>query len=152
MALLDDCTRNEPVQKSYTPAPVETPTPQPPQASNPLERRLPAEPQLLEGSGVAVWAKGYEGPLIAGLDGAVYDPYRPATIQLVQKALRERGLYAGPMNGILDRPTMKSIYAFQEANNLQRCGVPTPYTRKMLEQGSHTDLGFSSRTHRIGRG
>ena len=140
LALLDDCT-NEPVTKSDTPAPVETPA-QPPQSLNPIERRLPAEPQILEGSGVAIWAKGYEGPLIAGLDGSVYDAYRPATVQLVQKALRERGLYGGPINGILDRPTMKSIFAFQEANNLQRCGVPTPHTRKMLEQGSHTDLSF----------
>jgi hypothetical protein len=46
------------------------------------------------------------------------------------------------MNGILDSTTMKSIYAFQQANHLQRCGVPTPHTRKMLEQGSHTDLSF----------
>jgi hypothetical protein len=46
------------------------------------------------------------------------------------------------MNGILDPPTMKSIYAFQEANRLQRCGVPTPRTRKVLEQGSHTDVSF----------
>ena len=89
---------------------------------------------------MTVWAKGV--PFIAGLDGALYDPYRPAAIERVQKALRERGLYVGPINGILDRPTMKSIYAFQEANKLQRCGVPTPHTRKMLEQGSHTDLSF----------
>jgi hypothetical protein len=47
----------------------------------------------------------------------------------------------GPVNGILDLATMKSIYEFQEANaNLQRCGIPTPHTRSMLEQGSHTDL------------
>src|SRR5215467_2344281 len=145
MALLDisDCTRNQPAPKSETPSRVETRAPQPPaQSLNPIERRLPAEPQILEGSGVAIWAKGYEGPLIAGLDGSVYDAYRSSTIQLVQKALRERGLYGGPINGILDRPTMKSIFAFQEANNLQRCGVPTPHTRKMLEQGSHTDLSF----------
>jgi hypothetical protein len=99
-------------------------------------------PQLSEGSGVAVWAKDYRGVLISGLDGAMYAPYPSATIQRVQKALRERGLYAGPLNGILDLPTMRSIYIFQEANNLQRCGVPTPHTRKMLEQGSHTDLSF----------
>jgi isopenicillin N synthase-like dioxygenase len=38
---------------------------------------------------------------------------------------------------------MKALYAFQEANhNLQLCGVPTPRTRKMLAQGSHTDVGF----------
>jgi hypothetical protein len=85
---------------------------------------------------------------IVGLDGALYLRYRPATIQNVQKSLQERGLYNGPMNGVLDGPTMKSIYAFQEANNLQRCGVPTPNTRKMLVQGSHTDLSFRSRIRR----
>jgi hypothetical protein len=98
--------------------------------------------KLPEGSGVAVWAKDYRGLLISGLDGAMYVPYPSATIQHVQKALLERGLYAGPINGVLDLPTMKAIYLFQEANNLQRCGVPTPNTRKMLVQGSHTDLRF----------
>jgi len=111
-------------------------------------RSLPAESQPLEGSGVPVWAKDHQGLFIAGLDGALYMPYQPATIQRVQKSLAERGLYAGPVNGILDEPTMKSIYAFQEANNLQRCGVPTPNTRKMLEQGSHTDLTSRSRVRR----
>ena len=86
--------------------------------------------------------------LFIGLDGAQYVPYRPSTIQNVQKSLQDRGLYDGPMNGVLDGPTMKSIYAFQEANNLQRCGVPTPNTRKMLEQGSHTDLSFRSKVRR----
>jgi hypothetical protein len=95
-----------------------------------------------EGSGVAVWAKSYRGVLVSGLDGATYLPYPSETIQRVQSALRERGLYDGPLNGILDLPTMKAIYQFQEANNLQRCGVPTPHTRKMLVQGSHTDLRF----------
>ena len=90
----------------------------------------------------AVRAKHHHKLFIAGLDGAQYIPYHPVTIQRVQRALQERGLYTGPMNGILDWETMKSIYAFQEANKLQRCGVPTPHTRKMLEQGSHTDLGF----------
>jgi hypothetical protein len=96
---------------------------------------------LLEGSGIVLWAKEFEGYLIAGLDGALYEPYRPVAVERVQRALRDRGLYAGPMNGVLDLPTMQSIYAFQEAtHNLQRCGIPTPHTRKMLEQGSHTDL------------
>jgi hypothetical protein len=88
-----------------------------------------------------VWAKQFPQQLILGLDGALYEPYRGTTIEIVQNALRDRGLYTGPTNGILDLPTMKSIYAFQEANyNLQRCGIPTPRTRKMLKQGSHTDL------------
>ena len=87
-------------------------------------------------------AKVYERSLIVGLDGARYMPYRLATIEWVQNALRERGLYMGPINGVLDGPTMRAIYAFQEANHLQLCGVPTPHTRKMLAQGSHTDLTF----------
>jgi peptidoglycan hydrolase-like protein with peptidoglycan-binding domain len=79
--------------------------------------------------------------LIAGLDGELYEPYRSLAIEQIQRAIKKRGLYAGPINGILDMPTMKAIYTFQQANhNLQVCGVPTPRTRKMLEQGSHTDL------------
>ena len=137
------CTRTEPVQKSDAPQQevVETPAKEPPVEVTPVDTPVPAEPQLLEGSGETVWAKEFEGQLIAGLDGSLYEPYRDATIARVQMALAERGLYAGPVNGILDWPTMKAIYAFQEASyNLQRCGVPTPHTRKMLEQGSHTDL------------
>ena len=88
----------------------------------------------------SLWAQPGARPFIAGLDGAQYARYHHNTIQRVQKALRERGLYEGPINGILDEQTMKAIYAFQEANNLQRCGVPTPHTRKKLAQGSHTDL------------
>jgi Putative peptidoglycan binding domain len=134
------CARSEPVQKSVS-LPIEkTTTPQPPR-ENPVGQSLPAEPQLLEGTGGTVWAKEFPGNLIAGLDGDLYEPYKHKTIERVQKALGDRGLYAGPVNGILDRPTMKSIYAFQEANyNLQRCGVPTPHTRQMLAQGSHTDF------------
>jgi len=139
---ISGCARNEPViQKSAPSIPIEEPMP--PQAAQPdhVSTSLPAEPHLLEGSGVAVWAREFEGQLIAGLDENLYEPYRRITIERVQKALGNRGLYVGPVNGILDRPTMKSIYAFQEASrNLQRCGVPTPHTRKMLEQGSHTDL------------
>src|SRR5690349_4301323 len=150
-ATIIGCSPHEPVQKSASPTVVETPAPPPPPEVKPSGRSLPPEPQLLEGSGVAVWARPYKGLFIAGLDGALYDPYRPATLQRVQSLLRERGLYAGSMNGILDKPTMKSIYAFQEANNLQRCGVPTPHTRRMLDQGSHTDLSFSAGIHKLSR-
>ena len=102
--------------------------------------RMASPGPIDEGAGVTVWAKGYEGIAIAGLDGGIYDPYRPATIESVQRALVERGLYIGPINGVLDTPTMKSIYAFQEASGaLQLSGVPTPGTRALLGQGSHTD-------------
>jgi hypothetical protein len=76
----------------------------------------------------------------------MYDPYKPATIERTQRALRDRGLYSGPISGILDPATMQAIYDFQKASyHLQMCGVPTPRTRMMLEQGSHTDPAPPSR-------
>ena len=140
LMVITACARNEPIQKSDSPSTSTAPV-TPPTERNQVGDHLPAEPHLLKGHGGAVWAKDFQGQLIPGLDGALYESYRKATIGTVQKTLKDRGLYAGTVNGILDRPTMKSIYAFQEANgNLQRCGVPTPHTRKMLKQGSHTDL------------
>jgi hypothetical protein len=98
-----------------------------------------AEP--LPGSGQTSWAPGFEGELIMGLDGGLYLPYSATTITQVQSAMKNRGLYSGPLNGVLDAPTMGSLYTFQEAtDSLQRCGVPTPNTRNLLEQGSHTDI------------
>ena len=85
-------------------------------------------------------ARQKEDMPIRGLDGELYEPYKLATIERTQRALQNRGLYSGPINGILDPPTMQAIYDFQKASNhLQMCGVPTPRTRMMLEQGSHTD-------------
>src|SRR5262245_6877548 len=137
---LSGCNRTEPVQKVTRPAAIESSTSQD-AIPNELARSVAVESPSLKGSGVTVWAKTFPGKLIAGLDGSLYVPYRRATIARVQRALRDRGLYTGPANGVLDRPTMESIYEFQEANfNLQRCGVPTPRTRDMLQQGSHTDL------------
>ena len=101
-----------------------------------------ASPQL-PGTGQTAWAQGFEGDLIVGLDGALYVAYDAATIKHVQSVMTDRGLYSGPLNGVLDPPTMESIYTFQKANPyLLRCGVPTPRTRKLLEQGSHTDVVF----------
>jgi Putative peptidoglycan binding domain len=137
---ISGCGRTEPVKKITRPVAIEDSTSQP-VIQNEVSRSLPVEPQLPEDSGVTVWAHRFEGKLIAGLDGSLYVPYGRATIERVQKALIDRGLYTGPANGVLDRPTMESIYQFQEANfNLQRCGIPTPRTRNMLQQGSHTDL------------
>jgi hypothetical protein len=143
LVYMTGCARKQSVQKSESHAAIEVPAPESLRELNQSGVPLPTEPQLVEDSGVVPWGKEFQGALIEGLDGALYEPYRPAAIQRVQKALTGRGLYAGPMNGILDLPTMRSIYSFQEATeNLQRCGIPTPYTRKMLEQGSHTDLSF----------
>jgi Putative peptidoglycan binding domain len=100
----------------------------------------PMPPRFPGAGGKTVWASGFEGDAIAGLDGGLYVPYRPSVIEIVQQALTARGVYDGPANGILDAPTMYAIYVFQQASGfLQRCGVPTPRTRKLLEQGSHTD-------------
>src|SRR5262249_26067037 len=140
-ALMDilGCTRTDPVQKRTSPSAVEPQLPRQMAAEpKPADTALPDEPRLMEGSGITVWAKEFEGQLIEGLDGNLYEPYARATIDRVQKALTNRGLYEGPANGILDLPTMKSIFAFQKASyQLQHCGIPTPHTRKMLEQGSH---------------
>jgi hypothetical protein len=81
--------------------------------------------------------------LILGLDGEFYLPYRPKAIERIQQMLTDRGLYGGPVNGILDESTMEGIYLFQKATyNLPVSGVPTPRTRRLLQQGSHTDLSF----------
>jgi hypothetical protein len=135
------CARNEPSQEATQDRAVTEARPLDPlpEQKDP-EIRTESQPQLPEGSGKIIWAKGFAGQLIEGLDGWLYEPYLPPTIERTQIELKGRGLYDGPVNGILDVPTMKALYAFQEANyNLQVCGVPTPRTRKLLKQGSHTD-------------
>jgi hypothetical protein len=150
LIVITGCTRRQSSRQEATkPAVMEHPfrsrasapstPPPPPVLSAPGGREKP-EPQVLEDTGKILWAKGYEGILIAGFDDGLYEPYLHAVIERVQLGLRARGLYIGPVNGVLDKPTMESLYAFQTANKiLQRCGIPTPFTRKMLEQGSHTD-------------
>ena len=86
--------------------------------------RLEPEFQLTEGQLEAtaknVWLF-FAGP---------YEPYRPKAIERIQRALKARGLYDGSVNGVLDKPTMKAIYAFQRtAGTLQISGVPAPRTR-----------------------
>ena len=109
------------------------------EASDTQERAEVQETEVpLPGSGQTAWAQGFEGELIMGLDGGLYPPYSATTIMHIQSVMKNRGLYSGPLNGVLDAPTMGSIYTFQEARSLQRCGVPTPNTRNLLEQGSHT--------------
>jgi hypothetical protein len=135
------CTRRQPSRQELTKPAVRTSVlpPSAPVLKAPGGREKP-DPQRLDDTGRILWAKGYEGILIAGFDGGLYLPYGPAVMEKVQRALRDRGLYSGPVHGVLDKPTMESLYAFQMANKvLQRCGIPTPFTRKMLEQGSHTD-------------
>ena len=73
-----------------------------------------------------------ETGLIEGLDGGEYDPYLASKIEHVQRHLRRRGLYAGPVDGYLDLRTMEAIGRFQAAHNLQVSGVPSPRTRALL--------------------
>jgi hypothetical protein len=138
------CGSTQPVKEPASEA--TPPAPSAPQRAatieEPRKSGTPADsgPELLAGSGETVWAKGFTGELIAGIDGELYEQYDAAVIERVQRALKTRALYRGPINGTLDAPTMMAIHAFQEASyGLQRCGVPTPRTRSMLERGSHTD-------------
>ena len=119
------------------------PTPLLKSSGKPEREEVQETMEPLPGSGQAVWAQGFEGELIMGLNGGLYPRYGATTIQHVQSVMKNRGLYAGPLNGVLDAPTMESIYKFQAAYYLERCGVPTPRTRQLLEQGSHTDIGGS---------
>lgn len=116
--------------------------PNPPPATAPLAApnpRFVESVEHYENSGSVVWAAGYEGQLIAGLDGSEYLPYSGRAVERVQDLLRTRGLYSGPVNGVLDPPTMNAIAQFQDATNtLGVSGIPTPRTRQMLRQGSHT--------------
>jgi hypothetical protein len=113
----------------------------PPRSSPPPARPLPALPEPTEsspGRGVAVLVSGLES-LVPGMDGSLYEAYAEVAVLRTQDALRRRGLYHGPLNGVLDRPTMQAIYDFQSASlGLDRSGIPTPRTRLLLEQGSHT--------------
>ena len=95
-------------------------------------RQTGSQGQAMEGSGEPVWAEGAPGQLIAGLNGENYDAYNSETIEAVQGALADQGMYSGPVNGILDRPTMDAIGRFQEMNNLTVSGVPSPRTRELL--------------------
>jgi len=96
--------------------------------------RFDAEPT----SGIPVRVEGYQS-ITLGLDGRLYEAYRPEIIAALQDRLRLRGLYAGPTNGVLDSPTMNAICRFQAASlGLEPSGIPTPRTRRLLVNGSHT--------------
>jgi putative peptidoglycan binding protein len=143
LTTVSGCRSAEPVPEAPAELPTSQPTPPqpPPQSTVSIENALSEpEAQSFRRSGETVWANGFRGELIAGVDGELYEPYSSTTIERVQRALKNRDLYLGPINGVLDAPTMKAIYTFQQAvYSLPLCGVPTPRTRRILEQGSHTD-------------
>jgi hypothetical protein len=138
------CVAEEPKQQATEPPASQSPPlpATPPESPHKSEQaQIQETASELPGSGQTSWAKGFEGDLIMGLDGQLYDAYSTATIKHVQTLMTNRGLYSGPVNGVLDPPTMQSLYTFQKGtHSLLHCGVPTPRTRKMLVQGSHTDI------------
>lgn len=73
-----------------------------------------------------------ESGLIQGLDGGDYEPYKDSVIERVQALMREQGRYAGPADGRLDRHLMEALGSFQEEQELQVSGVPSPMTRSRL--------------------
>src|SRR5262245_2232195 len=85
---LSGCGPKEPAQKPASPGVVEPHTPAQTIETRRAHTPLPAaEPDLLEGSGLTVWAKNFKGQLIEGLDGNLYEPYGRPLIERVQKAL-----------------------------------------------------------------
>lgn len=74
----------------------------------------------------------HEYGLIKGLDGGLYQPYKPSVIRETQQALKEKGLYDGPVNGRFDEATMHAVGKFQKEHDILVSGVPSPYTRAAL--------------------
>jgi len=69
---------------------------------------------------------------VTGLNGAIYQAYKPSVVRDVQAALKVKFLYRADLNGQLDEATMQAIGEYQKANNLEVSGVPTPATRERL--------------------
>jgi hypothetical protein len=141
LVAIPGCKPEAPIQKQATEAHVTEPQLIEPQLVEPQPLPAPEPEKVTDpASGKMAWAEKFEGQFIAGLDGWLYLPYKSITIRRTQQALVDRGLYEGPVNGVLDPPTMRAIYTFQKVTHmLQPCGIPTPRTRRMLAQGSHTD-------------
>jgi hypothetical protein len=74
--------------------------------------------------------------LIVGLDGAEYPAYAEDLILEVKRALKDKKLYRGIVDGVLDESTMAAIARFQQMNELHASGVPSPQTRELLTAGT----------------
>jgi peptidoglycan hydrolase-like protein with peptidoglycan-binding domain len=91
---------------------------------------------LLVGSAAPAFAVKTEDGLIRGLDGGLYQPYRPSVIRDVQQELAKQGLFKDRADGVFDDATMKAIAAFQRQHGIMVSGVPSPDTRKALSATS----------------
>lgn len=87
---------------------------------------------LLVGSAAPAFAVQTEDGLIKGLDGGLYQPYKPSVIREVQQELAKRGLFHEKADGVFDDATMKAIGAFQTKQGIVVSGVPSPDTRRAL--------------------
>ena len=54
------------------------------------------------------------------------------SVSLLQKVLKQVGLYNGPVNGSFGDLTKKSVMSFQKANALDAVGEVGPKTRELL--------------------
>ena len=68
---------------------------------------------------------------------AVVDPSANPTNQEIQQSLKNAGLYAGTIDGVIGPHTKKAIREFQEQNNLTADGRVGPLTWAKLGQYLH---------------
>src|SRR5262245_17588293 len=98
LSIVCSCSSNQPIAKTPaepSPSTQQASPPSPPAQSTDANESSPATtvaPPSTKTSGEIAWAKGFEGALIAGLDGALYEPYALTTIERIQRDLTRRGL------------------------------------------------------------
>lgn len=114
------------------PPPAPEPEPKPTEPTEPTRSSAPSYEQADPSQFRNRWVEGKTGDLLLGLDNGEYEPYRPAFVERVQRALIDKGFYDGPVMGKLDQATMEAVAAFQRENGVQASGVPSPETRRVL--------------------
>lgn len=77
-------------------------------------------------------AEPVQPDLVRGLNGELYLGYLPTAIERAQRELRRTGFYDGPVSAVLDEDTQVAIARFQQVNELEMSGIPSPYTRAAL--------------------
>ena len=56
----------------------------------------------------------------------------PATVRTAQRALRDRGFYSGPINGLVEEETRKALLDFQQAAGIHATGLVDRATLEAL--------------------
>lgn len=68
-----------------------------------------------------------------------------STVSAAQQALKDKGFYAGPVNGVMDQATRTAITNYQQQNNLPANGLLTQQTAQSLGiAGSNSGQTFES--------